>query len=336
MKARGTGDTGGFAKLPNELVTRGILAHLRPCAVKVYLAILLAARSGTLTCFPGVKTLARWSGVPRGKVPEETDYLERHKLIEKGWLQLGGKPRRKYRVIQVGDPMFPDYRESCRACKSTEHRKSCEVRDPITGRLFGKRSQPKSPDHRDAHSPDHRDSHMITDHRETNQTEADEKVRSRRGGGVGEPDGALRSASPRDAASLRAPDLEAQPDGERKAASKGPESKDTRHAALVLWLKTGMGDMPFRIRYAKKAGHSGAEIEAAKTEVERCGPSESTNPADGYPGSHPSEIVAASAWGGPPSDTSGSIPGKAAIDPNRRCEGTTRDRSECFPGPSQS
>ena len=58
----------GFAKLPNALVARGILAHIRAPALKVYLAILHAARSKTHTCWPGVKTLARWSGIAEGKV----------------------------------------------------------------------------------------------------------------------------------------------------------------------------------------------------------------------------------------------------------------------------
>lgn len=193
MSAQRDPEAKNFAMLPNALIERGILAHLRGSAIKVYQAILHAVRRNRMTCWPGVETLARWSGVPQSKVSEQTDYLERHRLIVKKWVQIGGKPRRMYRVVEPTDPMFPDYRESCAVCMSTDHRGSCVLRDSTTGRLLGKRPRAQSPDHRDAHSSDHRDSSMITDHRGTKQTEADEKIGSRRGGGVAEPGGALRA-----------------------------------------------------------------------------------------------------------------------------------------------
>jgi hypothetical protein len=65
MKARGTGDTGGFAKLPNELVSRGILAHLPGGAFKVYAALLLAALQKSNACFPSVETLAYGEARPK-------------------------------------------------------------------------------------------------------------------------------------------------------------------------------------------------------------------------------------------------------------------------------
>ena len=262
----------GFAKLPNALVERGILAHLRPEALKVYLAILLAAREAKrFTCFPSVKTLARWSGVSRGKVPEATDYLERHKLIEKRWLKLGGNPRRVYRVIQPTDPMYPDHRESCVACMSTDHRESCVVRDPLTGRLQGRRSKTTDPpppsrntDHRDSENTDHRDSYMSTDHRDTNQTEADEKVLSIRGGGCkGEPDGPARSAPPLIAASLAVPALETEPAGEPKVALERKKGNGTRPEAIRTLLTTFSGDRKATASFARRAGYGEQEILAA-------------------------------------------------------------------------
>ena len=150
------GQVEGFAIVPNAFIGRGILAHLRGEAVKVYLAILHAARSTRMTCWPAVETLARWSGIPRNQVSEETAYLERHGLIVKDWMQIGGKPRRKYRVVTPDDPTFPDLRGSCETCMNTDLRGSCVLRDPKTGQLLGRRPRPKSPDHRDAHITDHR------------------------------------------------------------------------------------------------------------------------------------------------------------------------------------
>jgi hypothetical protein len=203
----------GFAMLSNRFITNAVLAHLRADAVKVYLALLLAARSKRLICWPTLETLARWSGVPESKVSEETEYLAQHRLIVKNWIQIGGKPRMSYRIVSPETDMFPDLRGSCTVCMNTDHRGSCVLRDPKTGRLLGRRPRPGSTDHREPGIPDHRDSHMITDHRGTKQTEADEKIGSRRGGGPGEPDDGLRSAPPREAASLRGPSLEAEPDG---------------------------------------------------------------------------------------------------------------------------
>lgn len=278
--------TAGFAKLPNTLVERGILAHLRPEALKVYLAILLAAREARrFTCFPSVKTLARWSGVPRGKVAELTDYLEQHKLIVKGWLKLGGKPRRTYRMIQPTDPMYPDHRDSCVACMNTDHRDSCVVRDPLTGRLQGRRSKTGNTDHRDSGNTDHRDSCMNTDHRDTNQTEEDEKVLSRRGGGCkGEPDGALRSATPLDAASLRAPALVVNPAGERKAAWERKNGNGTRAEAIRTLLATFSGDKQMTATFARKAGYTDPEIAAAINE-------KPDRPDPTYPDKGAAEIV---------------------------------------------
>jgi hypothetical protein len=169
-------------------------------------------------------------------------------------------------------------------------------------------------------------------------------------GSGGEEPGALRSASPPVAASLRAPSLVGGPAGEGKTAPKEPETDQgggllevleaggkkpdpeaKRLANLRSLLSNAGDDLDGGILLARKSRrYSEGEIEAVLAEVVRArSRSPATNPDDGYPGSHPSEIVAASAWSGPPSDTPGSIPGEAAIDPNRRCEGTTRDRSEC-------
>jgi|GEM_PF-2211225 hypothetical protein len=214
----------GFAMLSNRFITNAVLAHLRADAVKVYLALLLAARNKTRTCWPGVKTLARWSGVPRGKVSKETEYLARHRLIVKDWIQISGKPRMSYHIVSPEGDMFPDLRGSCAVCMNTDHRGSCVLQDPKTGRLLGRRPRPGSTDHRDSHSTDHRDSHMFPDNRGSNHTEPYEKVLSIRGEGEyreGEPDGGLRSASPLGAAPLRPPSLEADPTGERKAAWEG-------------------------------------------------------------------------------------------------------------------
>ncbi len=299
MKARGecrppegNEAAAGFGKVSNAIVRRGILAHMRAPAVKIYLAILLAARSDRQTCWPTVKTLARWSGVPEKKVSEETDYLERHKVIVKRWIQIGGKPRRIYHVVRPDDSMFPDLRGPCAECMNTDHQGSCVLRDPATGRLLGRRARPKSPDHRDPGITDHRDSHMITDHRETKQTEADEKVGSRRGGGVGELDNDARFASPLEAAPLASPALGGEPTGEAIAASKG--TAETRLQAIRTLLKTLSGDRRLARTFALKAGYSESEIaEGLGREAEQT----------------------------------------ADVDPDRRCEATTRAGLTCVGRP---
>jgi hypothetical protein len=299
----------GFAKLPNALNERGILAHLEPKALKVYLAILLASRSRTFSCFPCVETLARWSGVPRGQISEATDYLERHKLIVKGWLKVRGNPRRAYRVIQPTDPMYPDHRESCVACMSTDHRESCVVRDPLTGRLQGRRCKTASTplqsvntDHRDSGNTYHRDSCMSTDHRDTNQTEADEKVLNTREGGCRgeEQDAAARFASPSATASVAASTVKAEPAGEQKAALEGKNG--TRAENVRTLLEAFSGDRKRTASFARKAGYSEPEIAAAL-------------------GEEPARPVAV--------DRNRRV----EVDLDRRCEATTKNGLACVSRP---
>jgi hypothetical protein len=169
----------GFAKLANEYVERGVLAHLPGPALKVFLAIKCAARSrgeAEGTCFPSVKTLSRWSGIPRSRISGWTRFLELHGLIEKRWITVGGKPRILYEVERTD--MIPDLWGTCEICRlldmSPDTRGSC-LRD-AKGRLRGR--LPRKPgitDCRDAGCTDHRDSCMLPDDRETNQTEPDEK-----------------------------------------------------------------------------------------------------------------------------------------------------------------
>jgi len=319
-----TGD--GFAMLSNRLITNGVLAHLRGSAVKVYQAILHGVRRERLTCWPGVKTLARWSGIPRNKIPEETAYLERHNLIVKKWIQIAGKPRRAYQVVQPDDPMFPDLRESCALCMSTDHRKSCVIRDPKTGRLLGRRRQPKIPDHRDAHSSDHRDRYMITDHRGTKQKEADEKIGSRRGGGVGGPGGDARLASPREAASLASPDPGGESAEKAKTASKG--TAERRLAAIRTLVKTFSGDRSLVEVFARKSGYSEEEISRA---LESGGTLREHHGEDllailgeaGQRGQRGSQVS-----GTTPNPSPASPDPRAASEGNGRCAGLMRDRSE--------
>ncbi len=114
--------SGGYGQLWNELVERAILHHLPGWVLKVYAALLIAARTKTLSCYPTVGTLARWSGVPESKVSQATRFLEQHRLIAKSWIQMGGKPRKAYRLIPPADPMFPDLRQPCQACMNTDYR----------------------------------------------------------------------------------------------------------------------------------------------------------------------------------------------------------------------
>jgi hypothetical protein len=313
-----TSEAGGFAKLPNAMVARGILAHLRPRALKVYLAILHADRSRTHTCWPGVKTLARWSGVPRSKVSGETAYLERHQLIEKNWIQIGGKPRRTYHVLQPSDPTYPDYRESCSVCTNTDHRGSCAVQDPVTGHLRGKVPRARRSDHRNPSITDYRNSHMPADYRDTKQTEADEKVRSRRGGGAGEPEGDARFASPREAASLASLPPVGKPSGEPKAASK--ETAEARLVEIRRMLKTFSSDRRFTKSIALRAGYTETEIQEAL--------GNSYPPDSQYP-----ENVAGSASHVQAGGKETASPGEAAIDYSRRCEATTREGLACVGRP---
>ena len=233
--------SGGFAKLPNALVSYGILAHLRPSAVKVYLAILLSARNRTGTCWPSLKTLARWSGIPRSKMPAEARYLEGHGLIKRKPMQIGGSRRVCYRLLPPD--MWPDVRDSCSLCMSTDVRDSCVIRDPATGRLLGKRRGAGRSDHRNHGRSDHRDSHMVTDDRTSNQTEADEKKRSRRGGGVGEEVERSRVSSLPEAGRA------GERGGELRAASKVAD----RRMEQLRFLFSEPGDIPGKIACAQKS-----------------------------------------------------------------------------------
>ncbi len=178
----------GFGKLANLLVANDILAHLRATAFKVFGAILLATRTKTGSCWPGVKTLARWSGIAENRISMETEYLEAHGLIRKKRMRMGNnKQRIIYHVVYPSDPEYPDFRNGCSICDEGAHRRTRVVRDPVTGRLQGTRPRPESPDHRSPESPEDRSPHMTPDDRNSNQTESDEKTSSRRGGGVGKP-----------------------------------------------------------------------------------------------------------------------------------------------------
>lgn len=322
MDARGA-DSGkkgvpsdGFGKLPNAIVGRGILAHLPEKALKLYLAILLATREGGY-CFPSVKTLSRWSGVARGQVSEWTKFLERHRLIVKDWIQVGGKPRRVYRIVPPTDPMFPDYRESCAVCMFPDRRESCVKRDPKTGRLQGKRAAAGNPDHRDAHIPDHRDSPMFPDHRGPKQTEADEQERSRRGEEGGEEEGVQREEKPPRSAPLRLAEGSAPPRAphtqrpeeapERKAEPSPQPCRSTEELVLIL---SGSPNPPTERLLAQCLRHwTPEQIEQAMQHVRGASRSGATHP--------PSEAPQA-----PPRDDS-------ASQWNGRCQAYTKARLKC-------
>lgn len=171
----------GFAKLPNRLIELGVIAHLPGPVLKVYSAILFAARSKTMRCYPSVKTLAQWSGVNKNKIAEATDFLQRHRLIEKHKFVMSGKPRRMYQVLDPTHPMFPDLRESCAVCRMIPGCRDSWTRDPATGR-FGRRHL--IPEGRySIKSPETRYSHKSTEFTDSNKIEED---RRRRGGGLGE------------------------------------------------------------------------------------------------------------------------------------------------------
>lgn len=268
----------GFAKLPNYLVAWGILAHLRPVAVKVYLALLHAARSGTMSCFPSIDTLARWSGVPAKRVSAETAYLERHGMIRKGWIRrrTGGTPR-LYHVLGPADPEFPrDLRSGCGVCRKVPCGEV--VRDPVSGRLRGKRaaapgtvpeyspgalvgrrdSADTRPERRGVAPSDSRLAPSMPDPSEPKHSEADEKVLSTRGGGVGEPGGALRSAPPLEAAPLRAPELS----GCGQGVARIPPPSDRAEQLRTLFAG-GQADLESCLKIARKARYTEAEITEA-------------------------------------------------------------------------
>ena len=199
----------GYAKLSNCIRDRGILAHLPGDALKVYIALLLAGRRDTGTCFPTIKTLCRWTGLSRQRVSKAMAFLMSHKLVDRFKRTMGGKPRRMYLVAPPD--MMPDHRATCEVCnKKPDHRATC-IRDERTGRLIGKSKREVVTDHRYIHKkPDHRYIHKKPDHRATNHSEPDITIRK----GETHPDGALRSlATPEGADSLRAPDLGGGPNG---------------------------------------------------------------------------------------------------------------------------
>ncbi len=261
---------GGFAKLPNELNTHGIIAHLPGPALKVYLALVLACRRPSHSCFPSVATLARWSGVARNRVSAETEYLARHRLIVKEWFTIGGTPRRRYRVIQPSDPMFPDYRNSCTVCMNADDRNSCVLRDPVTGRLLGKRPRGQTAEDRDPQTSDHRDSSMTSDGRGPSQTEPDEKKRSRRGGGMGGDAEPSRAGSPPVATLFMGSSSESEPDQRSDGTSKGGrrEEADNRPEFIrKFYLDVCNGDRELATRCLKKSRYTAAEIEEALSHV---------------------------------------------------------------------
>ena len=118
---------------------------------------------------------------------------------------------------------------------------------------------------------------------------------------------------------------------------KDPTPKNARYSNLLTWLRTGTGDMAYRIRYAKKAGHSDPEIEAALAEVSAGASSpvaaDARESVDGCLCSHPREIVAGSPAGGPPSEARQATLSDAPTDPDRRCEATTRAGLACVGRP---
>lgn len=301
---RSAGNRSGFAKLPNALVELGYLAHLRPQALKVYLALLLATRTKTGTCFPSGPTITRWSGV--AKPSGELTYLERHGLIQRDWIQIGGKPRRPYRVQ---DPhMLPDVRQSCAVCMLAGRRVTCLNRDPETGRILGRRQVAALAVPRTARPAVPRTTHMLAEMGTTSQREADERIGIRRGRDLGERDGGLRSASPRDAATLRPPGREATPGGD---------------ADSDLWAKNNAGIRALR---AVIEGHGRPPA-----------PSEGGDFEVGHPGGNRGQLVAGRPAREPPVVTPGPVPCEAATDPDRRGVATGSGSAPgCPPGPAVS
>lgn len=252
----------GFAKLPNLLTANGILAHLRASAFKVLGAILLATRTKTGTCYPGVKTLARWSGVAEKRISAETDYLEQHRLIHKKRIRMGNnKVRILYRVVYPSDPEYPDYRYGCPICDGVEPRRNRVVRDPVTGRLQGTRPRPESPDRRSPETPDDRSSNMTPDDRRTNQTESDEETPTRRGGGVR----VLGTSSPRPAEGRARPaNGNSGPSPRVNRPLTSTAAADVRQAKRLESLRTLSQNSTMttvaKLEFAKKAKYTRAEI----------------------------------------------------------------------------
>jgi hypothetical protein len=250
-------DDGGYAKLSNDFIRRGINAHLSGDAVKVYLALNHAARRTTGSSYPTRPTLSRWSGVPCKRISAITATLEAHGLIERKWVRMGGKPRRWYRVTPPD--MWPDVRTSCAVCdKRPDDRPSC-LRDEITGRLLGRRKDTTAtanmcPDDRPSRNmraddrttrtpgksdgsaslmcPDDRPSLMCPDDRTTNHSEQELTIR--------ETDGARSLAPPDGAASLRAPD----PDGTADGNGIGRNGYEVFKATWPTRLGTMPGGLP--------------------------------------------------------------------------------------------
>lgn len=172
----------GYAQLWNALIARGVIAHLPGPVLKVYLSLLCAARNTRLTCWPGLPTLARWSGTPRSRVSQATTVLERHGLLVKEWIQLKAKPHRLYRLTSPTDSMFPDLRDSCAVCPHDV--RSSVIRDAKTGRVLGKRPVhgPASPIIGTPAAPIIGNPPCLPTIGTQKQTEADEEIGSRREG----------------------------------------------------------------------------------------------------------------------------------------------------------
>ena len=229
----------GYAELSNRLISLGILAHLRPKALKLYLALLHAARKSTRSCWPGLKTLSRWTGISRGQISAELGYLAGHGLILREWIQIGGKPRRLYRIVPPD--MFTDVRDSCAYCMRPDHRDACVLRDPATGRLLGKVAKARVTDHRDSHVTDHRDRDMSPDHRDTKHSGSSREgmKQPRRVQGGEEPEPALKWEDP-DA---------------------------LQHQRQVMTLVYLQGPMPERLRVEQICGKTIQQLEPAVVEL---------------------------------------------------------------------
>jgi len=205
----------GFGKLPNRLVETGLLAHLPNAALRILLAILLAIRNKTGTCWPSHDTLQRWAGVNKNAIAPGVRVLEAHRMIATKAIQIGGRPRRLYELLPPAT--WPDVTRGCRVCGAEAR----VLRDEETGRIVGttgaqhdSRSSghmfspadllnmtPENresctgqrngtgtvtPDPRDTTTPERRDSDMTPERRDSNQTIRRE-VRADEEGVQGEP-----------------------------------------------------------------------------------------------------------------------------------------------------
>ncbi|MCK7483950.1 MAG: hypothetical protein M0C28_48430 [Candidatus Moduliflexus flocculans] len=82
-----------FSKLPNAFIGRGILAHLRPAAVKVYLALLSATRSTRNECWPPSKRSHGGAASRRTASPRKRTTSVEHGLLQKEHIGVRNRQR---------------------------------------------------------------------------------------------------------------------------------------------------------------------------------------------------------------------------------------------------